>query len=184
MESAQKNPSVAALEVVLFVYGEPISRAKLAQTLSCEPDVLEGLITQYKEQLSGDERGLVLMEKGDALMLATKPAFAHILENFVKESLKEDLTPAALETLSLVAYFGPVSRAQLDYIRGVNSTFMLRNLLMRNLVERKSGKGNAYEYGITQDFLKHMGLSRVEEMPEYQKYQELKATYFSEEQSL
>ncbi len=175
-ESSETN-HVAALEAILFLHGEPVSRVMLGRLLQLsEQQVLE-VISSLKEELQRTGRGLMLMEKGGEYMLITKPQFSIFLESFVKDSLREDLTPSAVETLSLVAYFGPITRAQIDYIRGVNSSFMLRNLLVRGLIERTS-KGNAYVYEVTAQFLAHMGLSHISDLPQYIHYQETRKNFF------
>jgi len=94
------------------------------------------------------------------------------MEEFIKDEFREDLTPASLETLSLISYLGPVSRAQIDYYRGVNSSFILRSLLMRGLVERYNDpqRANVYLYQASFDLLKYLGISRVEDLPEYEKF--------------
>ena len=105
--------------------------------------------------------------------------FKNISEKLAKEEFKEDLTPAALETLSVVAYLGPMPRSMIDYVRGVNSSFMLRNLLMRGLVERtlSEKRKNVYEYRVSFDFLKHMGIGTIGELPEYEKYKNILASF-------
>lgn len=173
------SPSMAALEAVLFLYGEPISKDKLCAILKAESGQLEEMLASYAQSLASQDRGLMLLDKDGSCSLVTKPQFAVFLENFVKESLKEDLTPAALETVSIIAYFGPISRAQIDYVRGVNSSFIVRNLLVRGLIERVQGsKGNVYQYRISFDFLKFMGIQKVEDMPNYEEYRKLKDNYF------
>lgn len=120
------------------------------------------------------------MENSGKYLLATKPEHSVLVEKFVTEDLKEELTPAALETLSIVSYFGPVTRAQIDFLRGVNSSFILRSLLIRGLIERKTAKGLAFEYEVSFEFLKYMGIDHVSKMPKYDEYQKLKDQYFSE----
>jgi len=78
----------------------------------------------------------------------------------------------------LIAYLGPISRAQIDYFRGVNSSFILRNLLMRGLIERVSESADrSYSYQISFDLLKHLGISKIEDLPDYLKYRELSSNY-------
>lgn len=179
-ESFSREHLLGALEAILFLYGEPLSEEKLAAMLHIEAGELDGLLTEYQESLAqNSSRGLVLIKNHGSCVLATKPQFSLFLEQFVKENLKEDLTPAALETLSLISYFGPVSRMELDYVRGVNSSFTIRNLLVRGLIERTGSKGNAYVYEVSFDFLKHMGVTHVSQLPEYEKYRSMKETYFS-----
>jgi len=185
MEKTEKlktqEEKLAALEAILFAYGEPITLLKLASIIGISAQDIEALVEKFSQLLEQQERGLVVVKHKDCLTLATKPQFSFLLEEFIKEDLKEDLTSAASETLALIAYFGPITRSHIDFVRGVNSSFMLRNLLMRGLIERKAGKGNAYEYETSVDFLKHMGVKSAEELPEYEKYKQLKEKYFGEE---
>ncbi|HPW34368.1 MAG TPA: SMC-Scp complex subunit ScpB [Candidatus Paceibacterota bacterium] len=177
----EKNPSslVSALEAVLFIFGEAVDIKKLSNILSVSEEEVLVAAKDLSSQLSSSDRGIMLMEKEGKYMLSTKPQHALLIEKFVTENLKEDLTPAALETLSIVAYFGPLTRAQIDYLRGVNSSFILRSLLIRGLVERKTGKGLAFNYEVTFDFLKFLGINHVSKMPQYDEYQKLKDQYFS-----
>ncbi len=182
-QNENNNPSKAtsaALEAILFLHGEAVGSKKLCQLLDITPEELLALTKELKEHLARDERGIMLIEKDASYLLATKPQFAHFLEQFIKEDLKEDLSPATVEALSLIAYFGPLSRVQIDYLRGVNSSFIIRNLLIRGLIERVGSKGNAYVYNVTFDFIKYMGVSSVQELPEYEHYQTMKETYFQQ----
>ena len=182
MERNRQNENVAALEAILFLYGEPMEKTKLSKTLKVSLEELEGIVQKLTDNLASEERGIMIMKKGDSYALVTKPRFSSLLEMFIKESLKEELTPAALETLSLVAYFGPIPRAQIDYVRGVNSSFILRSLLIRGLVERKL-KGNFYLYEPSFDLMKYLGIAKKEDLPEFEKFLEIKNTYFSQEKS-
>ncbi|MBI2278453.1 MAG: SMC-Scp complex subunit ScpB [Candidatus Brennerbacteria bacterium] len=162
----------AACEAVLFHYGAPLAIEKLAKILDVTPEECRASVTALGAQLTAaPDRGLVLLANGDEVALATKPAFKKFLALLMKEEFHESLTPAALETLSLVAYLGPVARTSIDYIRGVNSSFTLRNLLLRGLVERTARvEGGGYVYTASIEFLKHMGLQKVEDLPEYEKH--------------
>ncbi len=166
---------VSELEALLFIYGEPIEQKKLAKILNLkEADLKEG-INLLEAELNREERGLVLVQDKNKLQLVTKPSFSKLLEEITKQEFTEALTPAALETLSIVMYSGPISRADIEYVRGVNSSFTLRALLMRGLVERDvdSKRSNAYAYKISFELLRHLGLSKNEDLPDYQKYKDL-----------
>ncbi|MFA6136067.1 MAG: SMC-Scp complex subunit ScpB [Candidatus Paceibacterota bacterium] len=181
-ENKQNQNNVAALEAVMFLYGEPMDLEKLSKVMKISTEEAKTALEELKNNLLSENRGLILIEKGGSFVLATKPEFSSFLDNFVRENLKEDLTPASLETLSLIAYFSPISRAQIDYIRGVNSSFILRNLLIRGLVDRKM-KGNMYLYEPSFDFLKHLGLENISQLPEFVRFQQIKDNYFSAESS-
>ncbi len=179
-ESGQNT--TAALEALLFLHGEPLGIGKIALFLGKAEEEAKALCEAYAQELQSDDRGLVLIEKNGTYQLATKPQFGSFLESFIKESLKEDLTPAALETLSLIAYFGPLTRAHIDFVRGVNSSFILRNLLIRGLIERKLAKGNSFAYEVTFDFLRHVGLSDLSQLPKFAEFQDLRKKLFPEEE--
>ena len=139
-----------------------------------EEEISSGLAL-LEEELKREERGLTLIQDKGRIQLVTKPDFSKLLEDITKEEFTEDLTPAGLETLSIVAYAGPISRADLEFIRGVNSSFTLRSLLMRGLVERAADpkRANAFVYTTSFDLLKRLGLSKNSELPEYPKYADL-----------
>ncbi len=171
-----KEEKTAAVQALLFYYGEPIAVGKAAKLLGMKEEECASVVEALSAKLNDDpSSGFVLLRNGDEIELATKPSLAWIFKKLIEEEFKEELTPAALETISIVAYLGPVTRAVIDYVRGVNSTFILRNLLIRGLVSRNlaAGKKNVFEYRVSFDFLKHMGVARVEDLPEYQKYKNI-----------
>ncbi len=162
----------AQIEALLFWKAEPISAKRLVQILKKDPKEIEAALLKLEERLTG--RGLCLVYKEDAVTLATSPENAEMIETLTKEELTKDLGKAGLETLSIVIYRGPVSRSEIDYIRGVNSNFILRNLLVRGLVERvtKPGDERSYLYKPTFELLAHLGVKKVEDLPEYTKMRE------------
>lgn len=161
----------ASLEAILFYYGSPISRSRVASMLGIGVPELDTVISSYRALLESDEaRGCVLVEIGDEIQLLTKPSVKTVVERAIKEELREELTPAGLETLALIAYLAPVARPTLDYIRGVNSSFIVRNLLIRGLIERDGSKGNAFLYRPTGAFLSHLGMSSLEQLPDFERF--------------
>jgi segregation and condensation protein B len=157
----------AKIEALLFFRGEATSIKKLAQTLDeSEEDILSA-IENLKHSL--DERGIVVLQKDDEVILGTNPELGSLIEKIVKEELHKDLGRAGLETLSIILYLGPVSRSQIDYIRGVSSTFILRNLLIRGLVERVDNPDDkrSFLYKPTFELLSYLGIKTIEELPEY-----------------
>ncbi len=176
MEEQIKNNLTAALESLLFIYGEPIRLKKTAELLEIKEEKLEEVINNFETRLKTDDaRGLMLNRIGDQIQLTTKPDFHKLGEKIIKEEIKESLTPATLETLSIVAYNGPIARSMIDYLRGVNSGYILRNLLVRGLIERYPDPQRSYIflYNVSFDFLKHLGLAKQEDLPEYQKYKDI-----------
>lgn len=165
----------AKLEALLFVYGDALDFKKIAKTLKKSEEEVKEAAKILGEELQNENRGLFLIRDKEKIQLATKPDFANLMETIIKEELHENLTPAALETLSIVAYAGPLSRAELEYIRGVNSSFTLRNLLIRGLIERfpDPKRSNVFIYNPSFDLLKHLGIAKQEDLPEYEKFKAL-----------
>lgn len=170
---SEQSQVIAGLEAILFFHGEAVETGKIASLMKISEDKAAEILREYGEKLKNDpERGLVLMRDHRKVELRTKPEFGAVIETLIKENLREELTPAALETLSVIGYLGPIARPMIDYVRGVNSSFTVRGLMLRGLVERaeKSGRFGAYEYQITLEFLSHLGIKSAEELPEYADY--------------
>ncbi|MFA6294973.1 MAG: SMC-Scp complex subunit ScpB [Candidatus Paceibacterota bacterium] len=169
-ESTSDSPSISSkIEAILFWKAEPVTIKKLVSLLGNETDVSavhEGLL-QLEQNLK--ERGLSLVQTEDEVMLGTAKELSPLIEQLTKEELARDLGKAGLETISIILYQGPISRADIDYIRGVNSQFILRNLLIRGLVERVDNPKDArsFLYKPTLDLLAHLGVSKIEDLPEY-----------------
>jgi segregation and condensation protein B len=174
---ANQESSLAALEALLFIHGESITKKKIMAVLGLDPAGLEEALGALRTECARPERGLMLLVSGDKVQLVTKPVWSGILAQFVKEELQEELTPAALEALSLIVYLGPLQRARLDYLRGVNSSFIVRNLMLRGLVERfpDPSKPSLFLYQATTDTLRHLGVGRPEDLPEYERFREIAA---------
>ena len=114
-------------------------------------------------------RGIRVLQKDDLVSLVTAPPLASYAEHLVKEELLGELSKAGLETLTIVAYRHPITRADIDYIRGVNSSFTLRNLAKRGLIERLPGfGGKGYRYQPTVEFMKYLGIASFNELPEFE----------------
>ena len=155
------------IEALLFWKGESISRKRLAEILQLgEVEVNEGL-EKLKENLRG--RGIVLLEKDNEVTLGTAPEFSDLIENLQKEELNKELSKASLETLSIILYKNGANRALIDYIRGVNSSFTLRALSVRGLIEKTTDPVDhrRYIYKPSFELLSFMGVTKVEELPDY-----------------
>jgi len=175
-ESQNTNKELTArLEALLFIYGESLAVRKIAGILNISEAETENAIAALDSELKQENRGLFLIRDQEKVQLSTKPTFGGLLDNIVKEEFKESLSPASLETLSIVLYANPISRAEIDFIRGVNSTFILRSLLIRGLVDRESDpeRSNVYLYKPSFELLKYLGISKTEDLPEYQRFQAL-----------
>lgn len=167
---ASREP-ISALESLLFISGEPVTFARLAKTLGVsEEEAAAHARTLAEEYAERRESGLMLIVKDGMAALATKPENAVFVERLTKSSLQENLSKAALEVLAIIAYRSPITRAEIEAIRGVNCSFTLRNLLLRDLIERQGNPADArgYVYLPTFRFLQSLGLRGTEELPDYE----------------
>ena len=155
------------IEAVLFFKGEPVSKKILAKILEKDIEDIENALLILEERL--ETRGICLMMTDDRAMLGTAPEISRVIEAIKKEELTKDLGKAGLETLSIILYKGPITRADIDYIRGVNSAFVLRNLLVRGLIEKNFNPKDqrSYLYKTSFELLAFLGISKVEDLPEY-----------------
>ncbi|MCH7883290.1 SMC-Scp complex subunit ScpB [Patescibacteria group bacterium] len=158
------------IEAILFVCGEPTEIGRLGELLSSNSTLIRDALLRLDENLASS--ALRLVYGGDSVQLATREHFAGDIEALVRKEVSADLSRAARETLAVVTYRGPVSKRDLDYIRGVNSTYILRGLSIRGLIERTSNPKDArtYLYQPSIEFLKFLGIGRVEELPEYESF--------------
>ncbi|HEY4478766.1 MAG TPA: SMC-Scp complex subunit ScpB [Candidatus Paceibacterota bacterium] len=167
----------ARIESLLFWKGEPVTVAWLAKTLEKTVEEINTSLGELEVSLSG--RGVVLVRKEDEVTLGTTKDMSAVIEKITREELARDLGKAGLETLSIILYRGPLSRKDIDYIRGVNSAFILRNLQIRGLVERIQSEKDSRVmlYKATMDLLTFMGLTKIADLPEYGKVRELIAAF-------
>ncbi len=159
----------AQIESLLFTAGHPVAIKKLADILEIpEIDILKSL-QDLSEDYEKNNRGFRLVFLENKVQLASAPNSAQIIKKLVKSDFEEDLSQAALETLAIIAYRGPISRVTIENLRGVNCSFILQNLSIRGLIEKKNNPEDcrSYIYKVTFDFLKHIGLSRIEDLPNF-----------------
>lgn len=168
MSDATRDDALAgALEAILLVVDEPVSELMLAQVLQVpQADVhahLETLAGEYRAA----RRGFELREVAGGWRYYTDPAYASLVERFVVDGQQARLTQAALETLAVVAYRQPVSRARVSAVRGVNVDGVIRTLVSRGLIEEcgTDGESGAFLYRTTSYFLERLGLSSIEDLP-------------------
>ncbi len=156
------------IEAILFFKGEPMSRKKLSEFLKVGQTEINEALQKLKESLK--ERGVVLQEKENDITLGTAPELSDLIEKLQKEELNKELSKASLETLSIILYKNGVSRSLINYIRGVNSSFTLRALSVRGLIEKNIDPqdNRRYIYRPTFELLSFMGVKSVRELPDYE----------------
>jgi segregation and condensation protein B len=167
--SELQNPSLvitATLEALLFVTAEPTLPAQLAAALNVSTAEVETGLDELSTLLQ--MRGLRLQRHAGRVQLTTAPEAAEIIESFLGLETHSHLSRAALESLAIIAYQQPVTRPQVDAVRGVNSDGVMKSLLGKGLIQeigRGEGPGRPILYGTTSDFLQHFGLSSLSELP-------------------
>ena len=157
------------LEALLFVAGEPAPVSRLVAALNVSIDRVEQGLVQIGETLKS--RGIRLQRQREVVQLVSAPEAADVIESFLGLDLSTRLSRAALEALAIIAYRQPVTRPQVDAVRGVNSDGVMKTLLNRGLIEevgRLEQAGRPILYGTTFSFLQYFGLSTVEELPPLQ----------------
>ncbi|MGH9110629.1 MAG: SMC-Scp complex subunit ScpB [Acidimicrobiales bacterium] len=157
-----------AVEAVLLVAVEPVTVGLLAELVEEPADRVEAACDHLAASYTGERRGFVLARIAGGLRLQTHPDLAPYVERFANREVSHRLSTAALETLSIVAYRQPVSRAQIAALRGVNVDGVVRLLEQRGYIEpvgRAGGPGQPVLYGTTGLFLERLGLDRVDQLP-------------------
>ncbi len=163
------NELISKLESILFVSNKPLTAKQLAKHVESG----EETVTQALHELGQlrKDNGIVLLDTGNEYQLATNSTHSELVKNFLNADLRESLTEATVEVLAIIAYRQPISKAEIEAIRGVNSQYSIRALLMRGLIEKVPNPNDARGsyYHITTEFLQHLGITSVADLPEFNK---------------
>lgn len=149
------------LITVLYLSGEPLTLAILAKIIGIKEDEVKAIIPEAETALT--QIGLSLMQSAEGLSISTQAQQAAIVKSFWEEELKGELTPAAIQVLTLVAYLGAPTREEISYIRGVQSAQSIRTLTVRGLIIREGEKCS-----LSEDALKQLGVAKIAALPEYE----------------
>ncbi len=158
------------IESLLFVAAKPMTVSRLAKMIGKkEKEVRQAadlLIKDYKDT----KGGVIIIKNNTKFQMVSAPENARVVQKFIQDETSGELSRPSLEALTIIAYRGPISKTDLDRIRGVNCSLILRNLLLRGLVEAKNDKkkGETY-YSVTFDFIRFLGISDVSELPDYER---------------
>jgi len=167
-EVSQKNKYKSIIESLLFMSGEPINIKDLATILNCKQDKVSLLLNEMKNNYSSKDRGIKILIYNKTVQLVTKPENSIYVEKLLKTNVRQSLSQAALETLSIIAYKQPITRVAIDEIRGVKSDRAIYTLLEKNIIKecgRLEVPGKPILYGTTEEFLKFFGLDSIEAIP-------------------
>ena len=153
---------------ILFVSAKPVSLAELETALGVEPDKIRTAVSELVSE--NHSSGIILLAHNDKLQLATNPDNSSAVKKFLSLELREKLSDAAMETLAVIAYRQPVSKAEIENIRGVNSQYTLRHLLIRGLIEKVGSQTDKriQLYKTTLEFMQHLGLKDMKELPDFE----------------
>ncbi|NCN99564.1 SMC-Scp complex subunit ScpB [Candidatus Falkowbacteria bacterium] len=158
------------LESLLFVSLKPLSVKDLASAAKVKTREVEEALLELEADYQGGERGLTLMKNNAQYQITTAGANADLVKEFLRDEATGELSQPSLETLTIIAYRGPIAKLELERIRGVNCSLILRHLIMRGLVEEKFDKAKDQNYySVTHDFVRFLGMGAVTELPEYEK---------------
>ncbi|MBI4449630.1 SMC-Scp complex subunit ScpB [Candidatus Uhrbacteria bacterium] len=158
-----------ALEALLFLAGKPLSIRKIAEFLGTDQRTTRSAVDAFRTTWNARGGGTVVALTGDEVQLVTHADLHAVAEQYVKDETRSELTRPQLEALTVIAYRGPITKAELEQIRGVHCGLILRNLLIRGLVEeRRDAEKHEDVFTISMDFLRHLGLVDVRELPEYE----------------
>ncbi len=157
------------IESILFVTNRPLTTKKLAEICGVnKKDEVVKAVEELAEDYASRDSGIRLLRHGDSVQMATSGETADLVREYLKDETTGELTKPSLETLTIVAYRGPLTKSELEQLRGVNCSLILRNLMMRGLVECEGEHGQPLtKYQVTMDFLRFLGVSSVEDLPDY-----------------
>ena len=158
----------AAVEAMLFAHAEPVTAQRLAAVLEVEEDVVSRLLHALRDEYESEERGIMLLMLEDRWQLATKPAYGAYIKTIMDTRRNAPLSPAAMETLAVIAYNQPVSRSFIEQVRGVDSASPVQTLLQKGLIEeagRLDLPGRPIAFATTDVFLRTFGLASLAQLP-------------------
>ena len=158
------------IESLLFIASKPLTLKQLAELLKKEKDEVEKELNKMIAVYEEEKRGVQIIKNEGKYQMVSSPDNAKVVQDFIKDETTGELTRPSLETLTIIAYREPISKLDLERIRGVNCSLILRNLMLRGLVEENFDKQkNENYYSVTLDFIRFLGINSVSELPDYEK---------------
>ena len=158
----------AAIEAILFAMGETVTAEQIAAALEHDVDTVRKIIHHLMDKYDAEDRGIRIIELEDAYQLCTKNEYSEVLSKIVNLPKKHVLTDVQLETLSIIAYKQPITRAEIEAIRGVSCVHAINKLVEYHLIEevgRLEALGRPILFGTTEDFLRSFGVKSTDELP-------------------
>ena len=160
---------VGIVEAILFVTGNAVEKKEICRALEINAEALEETLDALESGYDFDRRGLRLLRFGEHVQLATRPDYAPYVEKLLQPVQKQSLSQAIMETLAVIAYRQPVTKAEIELVRGVKCDYSVQSLVAKGLIEevgRKEALGKPILYGTTDSFLRHFCISSLSELPQ------------------
>jgi segregation and condensation protein B len=160
----------AQLESLLFVSIKPLALKELATALNLKNKEVEDALNELAADYQASGSGLTLIKNNNQYQLTTSSEQAALVKDFLKNETSGELSQPSLEALTIIAYRGPISKLELEKIRGINCSLIIRNLLIRGLIEEKFEKTTQENYyTVSLDFIRFLGLGEISQLPDYNK---------------
>jgi len=159
---------LSKIESILFVASKPLKAKQIAKALNLEIADVEAILNNIKDKFNRSDSGIHILSEEGYYRMAINPSSSEAVESFIKDEAAGDLTRAQLETLTLIAYRSPISRPELEQIRGVNCAIIIRNLLIRGLIIEDDDKEKVVPvYSLSLEALRHLAVNKSDELPDY-----------------
>lgn len=156
------------IESLLFISAKPMSAKQLADLIKKDQKEIKEAGDNLVEEYKKNKKGVQIIKSGSSYQMVSSPENAGLIQKFIQDETTGELSRPSLETLTIIAYRGPISKLDLDRIRGVNCSLIVRNLLLRGLIEAILDKQkNETYYKVTFDFIRFLGINDISELPDY-----------------
>ncbi len=160
------------IESLLFISAKPMTVKQLSDLIKQDAKDVKSagdeLVLEYKEK----KQGIQIIKNGSKFQMVSSQENAKVVKEFIKDETTGELSRPSLETLTIIAYRGPITKIDLDRIRGVNCALIIRNLLIRGLIEGKTDKKKETYYTVTFDFIRFLGINEISELPDFKRLNE------------
>lgn len=158
------------LESLLFVANKPLATKELADLLKIKVNEIDAVVDELVSDYANINSGLQVIKNNGKYQMVSSAENAAIVQEFIKDETSGELSRPSLEALTVIAYRGPITKIDLDRIRGVNCSLIIRNLLIRGLIEEKVDKDKQISlYNVTLDFIRYLGINKLEDLPDYER---------------
>ena len=160
---------ISQIESILFVASQPLKIKRVSKAVGKNEGEVEEAIETLRMKYNRDDSGIHILISGDMIRMGANPEHSEVIKGFVKQEVTDELTKAQLETLTVIAYQAPVTRPELEQIRGVNCAVILRNLMVRGLITDREDKNKLLPvYEVSVKALAHLGIKSINELPNYE----------------